>query len=136
MSYSAFETKFLPVTNTLGARIKATALTTNPGTGRRPSEIFSFDPYDNHESDVGPHAEAAEYFAFRHILRVDRFVVVGVAYGKTDKGYIFVISHLRDRMNRSRRTYDSDNGLVWNNNVTDQDVTLQREEDAWYRRNL
>ena len=91
MSYSAFETKFLPVTNTLGARIKATALTTNPGTGRRPSEIFSID---SDLTTFHAHKEAAWYFCRRYLIPRDNDAIV--SFGATDSGYVWTVLRTAD----------------------------------------
>lgn len=105
MTYTAVETKFLPPTNTMGARIKATALTRNLGTGKKPSETFTFQ-YDDTDTFT-QHYEAACYLIRRHVLpyRIvnGKFWIdyaaaleLRVSVGETERGYVFTITGVVD----------------------------------------
>jgi hypothetical protein len=71
----AIETKYLPATNTRGARIKATA-----------GNMSATVPYDYSLGDVELHFEAVKGLVSKHSLEWDISTMV---YGGTDKGYTF-----------------------------------------------
>jgi len=71
----SIKTKYLPATNTSGARIKATA-----------GGMSVTVPYDHSKSDVHVHFEAVKGLVEKHGLDWD---VSRMVYGGTEGGYVF-----------------------------------------------
>jgi hypothetical protein len=72
---TAIETKYLPATDTCGARIKATA-----------GGMHASVPFDYSLGEIELHFEAAKGLVSKHSLEWDISTMV---YGGTDKGYTF-----------------------------------------------